>query len=570
MKLVVPVADTDYWAELAPRLSTLVTALSGDELIEYEFVQCRVATDIVTVGQTTFFDEEGVALPLPHGHDELMLFSGGLDSLTGAVESLQSRQAHPILVSSVDGRSGRRAFRRISWTTCAAAGATQRIRHITAKARFSNREWPHRRANDAQPVIPVHGTGWRPSLRSPGLDTIRACENGVVGTNLPLSTDTCGTRATRTTHPEFMAGMVDLVSDVCNRHLRVELPYWDKTRAEVLGRLKRCGGAGLIRHSVSCAHPVRAGRSQRHCGGCTQCVDRRVAVWAAGLQAQDPDDGYHLQLMPSRLPPTCDSAAEVSAQQKKTLANYLKRTRAYAQWSRIHDLPSEAWSTVDGFVALNGRARDDVATDILQLHNRHAGMLKSAIDAASRGMSAHALDGRVPLLLALLVEPDTSEDPPLQADEAQEWDEFDEPSLGPYIAVSDHATRAIDDATKAALVGSTERWDLIADLTTLGDIDTCTVRVRRDGAWREVELGWTEWKLLEALVRSRGERLSTSGSLGAWLVHWSGLSQAADLRTSIRHRHKGQQIPLQRSSGPVATLWPTAGNHWIRPGPSSF
>jgi hypothetical protein len=43
--------------------------------------------------------------------------------------------------------------------------------------------------------------------------------------------------------------------------------------------------------------------AQTHCGVCSQCVDRRFGVLAAGLEAHDPDTLYKLDLLMDPLPP---------------------------------------------------------------------------------------------------------------------------------------------------------------------------------------------------------------------------------------------------------------------------
>ncbi len=53
------------------------------------------------------------------------------------------------------------------------------------------------------------------------------------------------------------------------------------------------GCSGLIGHTCSCSHQgIFQSGSQWHCGTCSQCIDRRVAILAAGLEESDPATDY--------------------------------------------------------------------------------------------------------------------------------------------------------------------------------------------------------------------------------------------------------------------------------------
>ncbi|HEY4899743.1 MAG TPA: hypothetical protein VIH91_02875 [Terriglobales bacterium] len=50
--------------------------------------------------------------------------------------------------------------------------------------------------------------------------------------------------------------------------------------------------AHLIPHTCSCAHSMFKSKAQWHCGSCSQCIDRRFAITAAGLLAYDSNADY--------------------------------------------------------------------------------------------------------------------------------------------------------------------------------------------------------------------------------------------------------------------------------------
>jgi Queuosine biosynthesis protein QueC len=90
---------------------------------------------------------------------------------------------------------------------------------------------------------------------------------------------------TRSTHPEFLRLMADLVNTVNEGAIRYTLPFRHMTKGEMVGGLARAGLASLARMTVSCiTHPLRRGGNRRQCGTCPACVFRRQSMWRAGIR----------------------------------------------------------------------------------------------------------------------------------------------------------------------------------------------------------------------------------------------------------------------------------------------
>jgi hypothetical protein len=127
-------------------------------------------------------------------------------------------------------------------------------------------------------------------------DGIRFFENGVVSLNLPVADEVLSARASRTTHPQALHLLGVLYSLVTNRPADrpfvVDNPYLHDTKAEVVGRILSHGAGPLIGRSCSCAHTIHKSKTQQHCGTCSQCIDRRIAVLAADAEAHDPATDY--------------------------------------------------------------------------------------------------------------------------------------------------------------------------------------------------------------------------------------------------------------------------------------
>jgi hypothetical protein len=68
------------------------------------------------------------------------------------------------------------------------------------------------------------------------------------------------------------------------------------TKAEVVARIAANGFADLIRHTRSCTRVHEMTIINPHCGHCSQCLDRRFAILAAGLADEDPEEAYKVEL----------------------------------------------------------------------------------------------------------------------------------------------------------------------------------------------------------------------------------------------------------------------------------
>ena len=134
-----------------------------------------------------------------------------------------------------------------------------------------------------------------------GLRSLRFYENGILSINLPVCNQVIGARATRTTHPKVISGFQSLLSLIAGETFTVETPFvWD-TKGDVVKRILQIGCGPLIVPSRSCAHTCESTNEHTHCGVCSQCIDRRVAVIAAKAEEFDPPDHYKVNVFTESL-----------------------------------------------------------------------------------------------------------------------------------------------------------------------------------------------------------------------------------------------------------------------------
>jgi hypothetical protein len=204
------------------------------------------------------------------------------------------------------------------------------------------------------------------------LDEVTFFENGVVSLNLPVCAQVAGGRSTRTTHPRVIRGMERLLTLVGDgKRFRLRTPFlWD-TKAEVVKRILKHGAGPLIGMSRSCAETIARSNEQPHCGVCSQCIDRRVGIIAAGAEGFDPEAGYAVDVFTESLPKDADKIMAASYVER---ANEVGRFRTAAQFVGAFPEVLRALRHMEGEpTGLAGR--------VLQLYQRHAGEVTTALDA---------------------------------------------------------------------------------------------------------------------------------------------------------------------------------------------
>lgn len=116
-------------------------------------------------------------------------------------------------------------------------------------------------------------------------------ENGLVSLNVALTESRIGSLSTKTTHPYFIRLFKELLDNIA---IPVEIvtPYRFKTKGEMFMESKNKGLLGkLAKLSMSCSHSEQS-RFKRvspkiHCGRCLPCLIRRAAFKSANIQDSD-------------------------------------------------------------------------------------------------------------------------------------------------------------------------------------------------------------------------------------------------------------------------------------------
>jgi 7-cyano-7-deazaguanine synthase in queuosine biosynthesis len=286
----VELLDPDFWErpETAGRLKRCVDFLSGDD--DWSF-RPRKDSLVCHSRQPTLFAGDG---PKPM----LCVYSGGLDSAAGLTARLAEAGGQEVVPVTVryQPQRGRLVQEHFDLLRSRGLAGPRQVRPLQVGAYIRNhrlqrdfgirlREVTHR----CRPFLFLSVAGLVAHLEA--VNEVEVYESGVGAVNLPLVSGGPGWRTTRSTHPEFLRRMGELVSHVNDSDVRYRLPFVDCTKGEMVHHLVRLGLAELALKSVSCiTHPLRRGHTQRQCGHCPACVFRRQALWQADIR--EPDDFY--------------------------------------------------------------------------------------------------------------------------------------------------------------------------------------------------------------------------------------------------------------------------------------
>ncbi len=282
LRLIVPVSDVGRWQGAASIFERLLNFLTGDRW------------SLGFRSRPPRFARVAPAAParlLGPSFDDLALFSGGLDSLIGAIDALEAGRI-PLLISH------------------AGEGATsdaQATIYDALKAQYRGRGFERLRLWMAFPDGLVRGSAGENTTRGrsflffalgifagTGLErafTLKVPENGLIAVNVPLDPLRLGALSTRTTHPFYIARWNDALAEL-GIPGRIENPYWDRTKGEMA---EECANPTLLRQltpaSLSCASPTKGrwqGLGTQHCGYCLPCLIRRAALLKGLRPDTDP------------------------------------------------------------------------------------------------------------------------------------------------------------------------------------------------------------------------------------------------------------------------------------------
>ena len=362
----IPVRCVDLWqqSEVATALQTVLSFLSEDC---YTLKFRRYNSPPTFDRFINFGDSDWGFKP-----ERIVLFSGGLDSLGGAVQEIVVEGRATALVTHQSCAKFINRLRMLRQMLDDRAKGPKPL-HVTVginKDESLNHEYTQRSRSFLYAVLGAT------IAQMCGLDEVRFYENGTVSLNLPVSRQVVGAKATRTTHPKTLAGFQHLFSLLAGRPLAVVNKFLWKTKGEIVKLIMDAGCGGMIEWSTSCTHTWEMSNAQPHCGKCSQCIDRRFAVLAAGAGQFERADSYGVDLLVQ---------ARDQGESRTMLASYVETAQQVAAMSEMEFFMR--FGEVGRIVRQLGGSADENARRIYDLYRRHADEVLKVVDS---GLQAHA------------------------------------------------------------------------------------------------------------------------------------------------------------------------------------
>lgn len=312
LEFYVRVRDFDFWNQAAVKraLEQALLFMTGDAAIIFNFEPGH------STPPTSLFDRPDFSVdPDPTGI-AVTLFSGGIDSLTGALELFEATKGKVLLVSHQSQAGTTRTQRRLA--EAISLRYPGRMLHYQFECTLRG----IRASEETQRTRSFLYTSIAYAIASAyGQNQIYVYENGVTSMNLHRREDLYNARASRTTHPKTMGQMAALFSLLAETDFRIKLPYLLCTKKDVIERLQLVAPE-LLSSAVSCSRTFQVHGQATHCGYCFQCVDRRIASFAAAAEGFDHRGLYTHDIVAD---PIDDREA------RTTIVDYIRQAISFAE-----------------------------------------------------------------------------------------------------------------------------------------------------------------------------------------------------------------------------------------------
>jgi hypothetical protein len=369
---VIPVREPDFWGS-APVSSQLIEVLNFLSNDRYSFNFLPLKHDRPEQPYLEFGEPEDWPF---HQPERVAMFSGGLDSLAGAVETARGGGKLVLVshrpVTTLDSRQ-RKLFSELQQEF------PDQLIHVPVwinKNVGLGRESTQRTRSF---LFASLGTVVAESVQAGG---IRFFENGIVSLNLPVADEVIRARASRTTHPLALHLLQSLCSVITEREIVVDNPYLFKTKTDVVASLAANRAAHLIPSTCSCAHPIFQSKTQWHCGRCSQCIDRRFAIVDAGLRTHDSHLDYVTDVF---VGPRKDGA------EKNMAVDYLRHG---IELSRLSEAEMAARFNVELSRAVRYEPkRSEAAERLIAMHKHHGESVARVLEKVIQEQAGQLVKG---------------------------------------------------------------------------------------------------------------------------------------------------------------------------------
>lgn len=311
LHFVVKVRDYEFWRQsnVSEALGAVLLFATGDREFTFTF-QPGHATP-----PTSLFDKEGLAIK-QRNDLSVMLFSGGIDSLAGAVQLIEQTSDQVCLVSHLSQPGTIRTQR------CLFSALQRDYRGRVSHYKFKTNLRGRRGREETQRSRPfLYGSIAFALATAFGRDHFYVYENGVTSLNFARREELLNSRASRTTHPQTIGRLANLFSIIVGKPFQIRTPFLWYTKSDVTKYLIESGHGYLLPSSVSCSHTYKFLMNATHCGECFQCLDRRIGIYGACAENDDNEGKYATNIVTSSIQ---------TAEGRTTAVDYLRQAANFS------------------------------------------------------------------------------------------------------------------------------------------------------------------------------------------------------------------------------------------------
>lgn len=272
ISLKISLAKPEIWTQQSETIERLLRFLSGDNWnLEFSSGGLTPPRKDKRHNFRMTTDLEGV--------ERVCLFSGGLDSLIGAINCLSNDPRKTLLVSRAS--TGDQKYQKYL------LNHLPNPKHLGVNdslTRPRNIDWNKEGSTRTRSILFLAMAACCTSAvsdrqKNPQVDLLIP-ENGFIALNPPMTRRRRGPLSTRTAHPYYLESLQNLF-DAVGIPAKIKNPHRFQTKGEMISA---CSDQPLIRklaaHTVSCGKWKRRGMQ---CGKCVPCLIRRSSMFAAGI-----------------------------------------------------------------------------------------------------------------------------------------------------------------------------------------------------------------------------------------------------------------------------------------------
>lgn len=238
------------------------------------------------------------------GAGQTLLFSGGLDSLAGAIEFGGAGSNLQLVSHITRNRITQKSQKELQAILNSRGYVSPHFQCFISSRSGGPTELEHDEENSQRTrsfVFLVIGAIM--ARRAGHGKLIYLAENGQMAIHLPLTHGRVGSFSTHTAHPEVLTSIQEFITQALNVEFTIINPYVHKTKKEVVEVVFR-NVPESIPISNSCWRNARLPAGTTHCGTCIPCYIRRIAIeslttdttnyhrdpWIENVSALPPDD----------------------------------------------------------------------------------------------------------------------------------------------------------------------------------------------------------------------------------------------------------------------------------------